>query len=445
MVQLTKSSKHLRGLKPMARRITSVVDNLLGWGKIMLPHSSICYYPPQFILRNPVVSGVKKAFKDGCEVAVIAYTIKNHRELAAQLGDQNWKYAKALKKHFKSVIGKEIDQQDMIVLHDYYSDSLSLFMRIDHNRHCISEIDTKMKKILREAESRLFQEYPTVHPVFDTGYIFIDKTVGSVDEAVLKAHQQAFAMAEKRIQSDFNEMVYEMNKIISKRKIKLLAQPIIDVATKEIRAWEMLTRGPEGTALESPLQLFSVARQTNMLYELEMIVLDKSLEQIRSTGCTHDIFINFTPITLGNSRFIRDLKNMLQRYKSIKPSQITFEVTERDSIEGIENFIYNIKVLRGMGIKIAVDDTGAGYASLNTISELMPDVIKIDRSVIQNIDKNSVKESMLKGLLLVAREAGSIVVAEGIESEAEASVLTRNKVELAQGYFYARPGLLKTV
>jgi EAL domain-containing protein (putative c-di-GMP-specific phosphodiesterase class I) len=102
-------------------------------------------------------------------------------------------------------------------------------------------------------------------------------------------------------------------------------------------------------------------------------------------------------------------------------------------------------VLRGMGIKIAVDDTGAGYASLNTISEIMPDVIKIDRSVIQNIDKNSVKESMLKGLLLVAKEAGSTVIAEGIENEHEASVLSRNKVELAQGYFYARPGLLKTV
>jgi len=429
----------------MARRITSILDNLLGWGKIMLPHSSICYYPPQFILRNPVVSGVKKALRDGCEVAVIAYTNKNHRELAAQLGEESWKYFKALKRHFKTVIEEEIEKQDMIVLHDYYSDSLSLFIRIDHNRHCISDIDTKMKKILREAESRLFHEYPTVQPVFDTGYIFIDKSVDSVHEAVLKAHQQAFAMAEKRIQSEFNEMVYEMNKIVSQRKIKLLAQPIIDVASKEIRAWEMLTRGPEGTALESPLQLFSVARQTNMLYELEMIVLSKTLEQITLTGCTHDIFINFTPITLGNSRFVRDLKTEMQSYKNIKPSQITFEITERDSIEGIENFIYNIKVLRGMGIKIAVDDTGAGYASLNTISEIMPDVIKIDRSVIQNIDKNSVKESMLKGLLLVAKEAGSIVIAEGIESEEEASVLSRNKVELAQGYFYARPGLLKTV
>ena len=429
----------------MARRVTSILDNLLGWGKIMLPHSTICYYPPQFILRNPVVSGVKKAFNSGFEVAVIAYTIKNHQELASQLGEESWKFHKALKRHFKSVIENEIDKEDMIVLHDYYSDSLSLFMRIDHNRYCISEIDVKMKKILREAESRIFQEYPTVQPIFDTGFIFIDKSVDSVHGAVLKAHQQAFAMAEKRIQTEFNEMVYEMKRIIAQQNIKLLAQPIIDVATKEIRAWEMLTRGPEGTALESPLQLFSVARQTNMLYDLEMIVLRKTFDQITSTGCLDDIFINFTPITLGNSRFVRDLKILMQSYDSIQPNQITLEITERDSIEGIDNFIYNIKVLRGMGMKIAVDDTGAGYASLNTISEIMPDVIKIDRSVIENIDKNSVKESMLKGLLLVAREAGSIVIAEGIENEHEASVLSRNKVELAQGYFYARPGLLKTV
>ena len=88
-----------------------------------------------------------------------------------------------------------------------------------------------------------------------------------------------------------------------------------------------------------------------------------------------------------------------------------------------------------MGFKIAVDDTGAGYASLNTISEIMPDIIKIDRSVIENIDKNSVKESMLKGLILVAKEAGSLVVAEGIENQEEASVLTRNNVDLAQGIF----------
>lgn len=155
----------------------------------------------------------------------------------------------------------------------------------------------------------------------------------------------------------------------------------------------------ERNFLESPLQLFTIARQTGSLYDLELIVLEKTLEQITKTGCTQDIFINFTPITIGNERFVRDVKKMLTGYKNIPPEQITLEITERDPIEGIENFIYNIKVLRTLGFRVAVDDTGAGYASLNSISEIMPDIIKIDRSVIKGIDTNRVKESMLKGLL----------------------------------------------
>ncbi|PGY15391.1 hypothetical protein COE25_02885 [Bacillus sp. AFS031507] len=100
------------------------------------------------------------------------------------------------------------------------------------------------------------------------------------------------------------------------------------------------------------------------------------------------------------------------------------------------------EALRLMGFSITMEDTGAGYSSLSIISEIMPDITKIDRSVIQNIDKNSLKESMLQGLMLIAREAGSLVVAEGIENEEEASVLKRNNAELAQGFFYARTAAL---
>ncbi|MFL6562917.1 MAG: EAL domain-containing protein, partial [Bacillus sp. (in: firmicutes)] len=138
-----------------------------------------------------------------------------------------------------------------------------------------------------------------------------------------------------------------------------------------------------------------------MLYELEMLVIEKVLEQIKAVKCRQNIFVNCTPVTLGNIRFTRDLKEIMQKFKSISPIQITFEVTENDSIEGLKNFIYNIKMLRLMGFKIAIDDTGAGYSSLSIISDIMPDIIKIDRSVIQNIDKNSVKESILQGLMLI--------------------------------------------
>lgn len=103
------------------------------------------------------------------------------------------------------------------------------------------------------------------------------------------AHQKALAMAEKR-------------------DITLLAQPIIDLSTNQVNAWEFLTRGPKETALENPLQLFSLARQTNLIYSLKLIVLEKAFQMIRSVGCDENVFLNFTPITLGNKHFIPALE-----------------------------------------------------------------------------------------------------------------------------------------
>ncbi|MFD2444496.1 EAL domain-containing protein [Bacillus sp. CGMCC 1.16607] len=430
-------------MKEMAHPCVEKMKQLLNWGKIFLPHSRMRFFPPQFTLRDPIAEGITHAFKDGFEVAVIVFNIKNLHDIHGQLGQLHYKkFINRLKFIFKYSVDRHFEKDEIVALHDYYSDGLTLYVRVNQKRDCLSEIDIIMKKISDEVEKNILIEYPTVPIYFDTGYMFVEKKHYSIHEAIYKAHQQSVAMAEKRVQSEFNEMLFSISKIVSQKDIKLLAQPIIDVESREIKAWEMLTRGPKGTDLESPLQLFSVARQTGKLYELELIVLEKTLEQIQQSGSFHDFFINFTPLTLGNGRFVRDVKKLLLKYKSIPPSQITIEVTERDSIETIKDFVYNIKVLRTMGFRIAVDDTGAGYASLNTISEIMPDIIKIDRSVIQNIDKNTVKESMLKGLLLVAKETGSLVVAEGIESAEEALVLSRNKVDLAQGYFYARPKVL---
>jgi EAL domain-containing protein (putative c-di-GMP-specific phosphodiesterase class I) len=429
-------------MENMDCRYIKKVKSVMQWGKIILPLSSIRYYPPQFTLRNPLIEGVSEAFKAGHEVAVIVFKLSNLKDLLEQTEiQQHSKLMKNVKKFFQIVVEQIVNPKEIITLHDYYGDGISLLITVDHDRHSISNIDIMMKEITEEVTQRFIKLYPSMYPTFEMGYMFVDKHDFSIQDSLLRAHSQAIGMAEKRVQEEINEMLLSINKIITHKAITLLAQPIIDVATKEIKAWELLTRGPKGTVLEAPLQLFSVARQTGRLYELEMIVIEKMLQQVKASRCRQDIFVNCTPLTLGNIRFTNDLKKLLHKYRSISPKQITFEVTERDSIEGLKNFSFNINVLRLMGFKIAVDDTGAGYASLNTISELMPDIIKIDRSVIENIDKNSVKESMLKGLLLVAKEAGSLVVAEGIENQEEASVLTRNNVDLAQGNFYARPAM----
>jgi EAL domain-containing protein (putative c-di-GMP-specific phosphodiesterase class I) len=429
-------------MEKMGRSCISRAKKVIQWGKILLPLSSIRYYPPQFTLRNPVLEGVTAAFKNGRDAAVIVFNIKNMNDLASELSAfQLAQLIKSLKKYLRLHIEQSLDNQKVITLQDFKGTGISLFLMVD-DQHCMTEIEMFMKNVLVELENKLHQLYPDAGIILETGYMFVEKNYYSIEDAIYLAHRQAAAMAEKKVRSDYNEMFSDIKKLIAQKDILLLAQPIIDVATKEIHAWELLTRGPEGTILEAPPQLFSIARQTGMLYELELMVIEKAFQQIQAARFRQDIFLNFTPITLGDMRITRDIKRLLEKYKGISPERIVLEVTERESIEGLKHFNYNIKILRLMGFRIAVDDTGAGYASLNTISQLMPDIIKIDRSVIEDIDKNSVKESMLKGLLLVAKEAGSLVVAEGIENADEASVMTRNKVDLVQGYFYARPTAL---
>ncbi|WP_163098884.1 EAL domain-containing protein [Peribacillus alkalitolerans] len=415
-------------------------NSWINWMKIFLPQKKLRYYPPQFIIRNPIVSSVKDAFSSGYEVAVIVFNIQNLKELIEKIGNSGIRnYTYHLKNEFLQAIKLIINEDDILILHDYQSEGLTLMLKIDPQKQRLDEIDSKSQKVIEILEASMKRPCPQVTAVFNTGYMFIEKRYYSIEESISIAHEQAVAMAEKKIQTQFNHMLYTMSQIINSKDIRLLAQPIFNVATREIKAYEVLTRGPANTDLENPLRLFAVARQTGMLYELELIVLEKTLQQIMLNGSEQNVFINFTPVTVGHAHFVKDFKRALNQYPDVHPSQIVIEITERDSIEGIHLLMGNIKQLRAIGLRFAVDDTGAGYASLHTINEIMPDIIKIDRSVINNIDNNSVKESMLKGLLLIAKETGSLVVAEGIESEKEAMVLSKNNVDLAQGYFYARP------
>ena len=293
-------------------RYMKKVKSVMQWGKIILPLSSIRYYPPQFTLRNPLIEGVTDAFEAGHEVVVIVFNIKNQMELIEQTEIHlQSKLMKNIKRIFQTVVGQVINQKDVITLHDYFGEGINLLLTVDHDRHSISNIDIMIKKITDKVEQEFSKLYPLKYPIIEAGYIFVEKHDYSIHDSIFRAHRQAIGMAEKREQSEINEMVLAINKIVTQKAITLLAQPIIDVSTNEIRAWELLTRGPKGTVLESPLQLFSVARQTGRLYELEMIVFEKMLQQIKASRCRQDIFVNCTPLTLGNIRFTSDIKNLL--------------------------------------------------------------------------------------------------------------------------------------
>lgn len=413
------------------------------WFRLFSPPAKLRYYPPQFTIRKPMVRAVVASFTRGYEVAVIVFHVKELLELKKSGQQEKFNDLNTcLKRTFKDVVIDKVHEGSLLTIHDYYADGITILMNLKGSAKQLIYMDELISSISDEVRNRLISVHST--PItLSTGYMFVEHKHYPTEGAIDTAQRHAVTMAEAA--SPMSEMQETIHQIIENGDINLLAQPIFDVATNKIKAYEVLTRGPRGTELESPLSLFAVARQTGRLYDLEKIVLEKSFKQISENESPQNVFINFTPVTLSDPRFVKDVKDMLRKYKGVYANQIVMEITERDPILNIEEFVESIKGLRKMGFRLAIDDTGVGYSSLYAIIEIMPEIIKIDRSVIENIDHNSVKETMLKGLLLIAKETGSVVVAEGIESIGEAMVLSRNRVDLAQGYYYARPSTVDKI
>lgn len=428
----------------MSMNSTKGQNFLLKWFKPFIPQSRLRFYPPHFIIRSPIIRVVKETFYQGNEVAVIVFNMKDSMKLKDSLSKQVYEsYMTDLKLAFKEAILMALSIEDILMVHNYQSNGVTLLMRLETQKKKLTELDGLILKIVSEVQKKLSASYQ-IKPSFLTGYMFVNHKDASIEGALSKAHRQANAIAEKK-QSQQNDLLDIIHTIISEQKIRLVAQPIFEIATNRIKAYEVLTRGPIGTELESPLALFSVARQTGTLYELERIVLEKTFKQISENGSTQNVFINFTPVTLENPQFFDEIISMLQKYKGVNPKQIVFEVTEHDPISHLEAFKQNIVALRKLGFRVAVDHTGVGYSILQSILEIKPEIIKVDRSVIQDIDKNSMKESRLTELMEIAKKSGSVIIAEGIESAAEAMVLSKNSVQFAQGFYYAKPASVEKV
>jgi EAL domain-containing protein (putative c-di-GMP-specific phosphodiesterase class I) len=124
---------------------------------------------------------------------------------------------------------------------------------------------------------------------------------------------------------------------------------------------------------------------------------------------------------------------------AIAPS-IVLEITERSSLERVEGLGVRLQKLRRLGFKIAVDDLGAGYAGLSSFSQVEPEIVKLDMSLVRGIDTSSRKRSVVRSMLeLAGRDLGMLVICEGVETSAERDTLAALGADLLQGYLFAKP------
>jgi EAL domain-containing protein (putative c-di-GMP-specific phosphodiesterase class I) len=149
--------------------------------------------------------------------------------------------------------------------------------------------------------------------------------------------------------------------------------------------------------------------------------------------------INFMPNAVYRPELcIRTTLDAAEAY-GFPIEQIMFEITEGEKVDDLVHLRGIVEHYRQRGFKTAIDDFGAGYAGLNLLAEIRTDLLKLDMALIRDIDRDPVRQSIIRGILQVCRDLSTTVIAEGVETRAELAVLRSFGIELFQGFLFARP------
>ena len=228
--------------------------------------------------------------------------------------------------------------------------------------------------------------------------------------------------------------------IVNNESLTAYFQPIIDIKDNTIYGYETLARGvKEDGSLMYPDVLFSKSKRNDYNFKLDRLCRESALKTAATKKVTQKVFINFIPTSVYDPEFCLNSTVKWANQLEFDPSQIVFEVVETELIQDQVHLKSILEYYRSKGFKIALDDVGEGYSTLNMLIELKPDIIKVDRNIINNIDKDSFKQSVYKALFNLAKEQNITVLAEGVETVYELQTLKDIGVDLVQGYYYAKP------
>ena len=224
----------------------------------------------------------------------------------------------------------------------------------------------------------------------------------------------------------------ELNKRIEQRKrrehfvslvlsetVNTVFEPIVDLASDAVHGYEALVRGVKGSPLQSPRALFQTAAELDMLFEFDCLCRRSAFRAARDLPAGTKLFLNCLPSAIHDPALAGSAVRETLQDHGLEPSDVVFEISERESIENFAIFREVCDHYRELGFRIALDDVGVGYASLEVVTELSPDYIKVDRAFVHGIDDDPPRREVLVALAAIAGKIGARIIAEGIESPAE--------------------------
>ena len=212
-------------------------------------------------------------------------------------------------------------------------------------------------------------------------------------------------------------------------------QPIVDLRDRSIFAHEALVRGVHG---EGALTVLNQVNDSNR-YRFDQRCRTQAIAGAAQLGMQSHLSINFMPNAVYRPELCIRTTLEAARQHNFPLDRLIFETLESEHVDNYRHLTNILREYREFGFKTAIDDFGSGYSGLNLLADFQPDLIKLDMALIRDVDRDRVRQAIVRGIVTICAELGITVIAEGIESAGERDFLADCGIFLMQGYWFAKP------
>jgi diguanylate cyclase (GGDEF)-like protein len=269
----------------------------------------------------------------------------------------------------------------------------------------------------------------------------------SSDDLLDAAVKEAFLLNKSEPDPYFFARREEFNHLLKEPDtyLKVAFQPIIETHSGEIFGFEALARIPGSTCFNNIADLFPFAEKLGQLFTIETLCRRQAISAFPTIAQNKEmLFININPQVLIDPKFASGHTRKMLNEKALVPMNVVLEITERSAIEDFSTFRAALNHYRNQGYLIALDDVGAGYSSLQSVAELHPDFLKVDRSLIQGVHADPIKWALLEAFVTFSKRIGCRIISNGVETAEEMRTVVQLGVDYVQGYFVAEPSFRRS-
>ena len=260
----------------------------------------------------------------------------------------------------------------------------------------------------------------------------MDCRVQDNDELFTSSMNQGSDMLYSSLENlEFTRTPMQLQDILDNERFCPVYQPIYQLSDEQLVGFEALTRFAM-TSAGNPGYWFKQAALAGLTETLEHAVLQRALKDTLRLSGNRFMSLNVSPSTILDGT----VTEVLSGYPL---ENLVLEITEHEAIEAYEPILRALTPLRDAGLRIAIDDAGSGYASFRHVLEFQPEIIKLDQSLARNIDSNANSQALIKAMTGFAVETGCQLLAEGVETQGEAQMLSQLGIDAVQGYYFGTP------